>query len=59
MFSRIAAFAAALAIVTGASFAFTASAHQAAPGAIATKAVPVIQLERVVVTGKRLHAAAH
>lgn len=56
MFSRIAAFVASLAIVAAGSLAFTASAQPAAPGAV--KAVRVIQLERVVVIGKRLHADA-
>jgi hypothetical protein len=57
MFSRIAAFAASLAIVAAASMAFSASAQQAAPGA-ALKQVRVIQLERVVITAKRLNADA-
>jgi Flp pilus assembly protein CpaB len=55
MFSRIAAFAAALAIVAAGSLAFTASAQQTAPGA-AAKQVRVIQLERVIITAKRLNA---
>ncbi len=58
MFSRITAFVASLAIVGAALLGFTASAQQAAPGA-ASKNVRVIQLERVVVTGKRLHADTH
>jgi len=57
MFSRIAAFAAALAIVAAGSLAFTASA-QPSPRADAKPAVRVIQLERVVITAKRLDADA-
>ena len=57
MFSRIAAFTASLAIVGAASLAFAASPHQATPAA-ETKPVRVIQLERVIVTGKRLNADA-
>ena len=58
MFSRIAAFAAALAIVAAGSLAFTASAQPSAPHADAKPAVRVIQLERVVITAKRLDAGA-
>jgi len=56
MFSRLIALAASLAIVAAGSFAFTASAQQLAPGA--AKPVRVIQLERVVITAKRLPASA-
>jgi Flp pilus assembly protein CpaB len=52
MFSRLIAFAASLAIVAAGSFAFTASAQQLTPGA--AKSIRVIQLERVVITAKRL-----
>ena len=52
MFSRLIALAASLAIVAAGSFAFTASAQQLAPSA--AKPVRVIQLERVVITAKRL-----
>lgn len=58
MISRLIAFAASLAIVAGASFAFSASAQQAAPSVAAKQAVPIIQLERVVVIGKRVPADA-
>jgi hypothetical protein len=58
MFNRIAAFAAALSIVGGALMAFNASAQQTASGA-ASKQVRVVQLERVVVTAKRLNADLH
>ena len=54
MFSRLTAFAASLAIVASASFAFTASAHQAP--AAGAKPVRTIVLDTVVVTGKRLPA---
>lgn len=57
MFSRLIAFAASLSIVAAASFAFTASAHQAAPAAT-PKQANVIQFETVMVTGKRLPANA-
>jgi len=57
MFSRLIAFAASLAIVGAASLAFSASAQPAAPRS-ELKPVRVIQLERVVVSAKRLHADA-
>lgn len=57
MISRIAAFTASLAIVGAAALALTANAQQTAPGA-AAKSVRVIQLERVIVTAKRLPADA-
>jgi len=53
MFSRLVAFAASLAIVGAASLAFSASAQPAAARS-ELKPVRVIQLERVVVTAKRL-----
>ena len=56
MFSRLIALAASLAIVAAGSFAFTASAQQLATSA--AKPVRVIQLERVVITAKRLPASA-
>jgi len=58
MFRRIAAFVAALAIVAAGSLAFTASAQPSAPHADAKQPVRVIQLERVVVTAKRLNTDA-
>jgi Flp pilus assembly protein CpaB len=57
MFSRIAAFVASLSIVAAAALAFSASAQPGVPGASAGT-VRVIQLERVVVTAKRLPADA-
>jgi Flp pilus assembly protein CpaB len=58
MFSRIAAFVAALAIVAAGSLAFTASAQTSTAHADAKQPVRVIQLERVVITAKRLNADA-
>ena len=52
MFTRLAAFAASLAIVGAASLAFAASAQPAAPAG--AKTVRVVQLQHVVVTAKRL-----
>jgi hypothetical protein len=57
MFSRIAAFVASLSIVAAAAMAFNASAQPGLPCAAADE-VPVIQLERVVVTAKRVVADA-
>jgi hypothetical protein len=57
MFSRLVAFAASLAIVGAASLAFSASAQPAAAHA-ELKPVRIVQLERVVVTAKRLHSDA-
>lgn len=56
MFTRIAAFAASLAIVCAGSLAFAASAPQDTPAA--AKTLRVIQLETVTVTAKRLPADA-
>ena len=57
MISRLSAFAAIFAIVTTASLAFAASSHEAAqPGA--AKLARVVQLERVVITAKRLPQVA-
>ena len=52
MLTRLIAFAASLAIVTGASFAMASTLPSAAPSG--AKAMRVIQLEPVVVTAKRL-----
>ena len=60
MISRLTAFAATFAVLVTATLAFAASAPQrdvAAPGAIA-QPMKVIQLERVVITGKRLDAVS-
>jgi Flp pilus assembly protein CpaB len=57
MFSRLIAFAASLAIVGAASFAFTASAQPVA-ASTAAKQVRVVQLQHVVVTAKRLSVDA-
>ena len=55
MISRLTALAAIFAVVTTATLAFAANSGTA-PTAVqtATKAMPVYQLERVVITGKRV-----
>ena len=55
MISRLTAFAATFAVLATATLAFAASApsHDAAAKATAAQPMKVIQLERVVVTGKR------
>ena len=60
MISRLTALAATFAILATASLAYAASAHHAptAAPAAAGKQVPVVQLERVVVTAKRADYAA-
>lgn len=52
MISRLTAFATAFAILSTATLAFAASSVKPA-GHSATSATPVVQLERVVVTGHR------
>ena len=54
MFSRLTAIAMAFAVLATASLAVTASVHQEAAAHVAVKPAHVIQLERVVVLGKRL-----
>ena len=59
MISRLTAIAASFAILATASLAFATSAHQAAATApSAAKQVRVVQLERVVITAKRLQKTA-
>ena len=54
MISRLSAFATTFAVIAAASIAFAASAQQARhESAAAAKAMPVVQLETVVVTGHR------
>jgi len=54
MFSRLSAAAALFAIVTTASLAFAANVQQQHRHAIAKAATPIVMLDRVVVTGKRV-----
>jgi len=56
MISRLTAFAATFAVVAAASIAFAASAHQSSVQA--ARAMPVVQLQTVVVTGHR-HSVAN
>jgi Flp pilus assembly protein CpaB len=58
--SRLTLSALVFAVIGAASLAFAATAHQAAPTtpAAAAKQARVVQLERVVVIGKRLPRAA-
>jgi len=60
MISRLTLSALVFAVIGTASLAFAATVHQAAPAAPAAlaKQVPVVQLERVVVIGKRLSQTA-
>ena len=59
MISRLTLSAVIFAIIGTASLAFAASAHQAAVASqVAAKQVRVVQLERVVVTAKRLPQAS-
>jgi hypothetical protein len=59
MISRLTAHAVIFAILGTASLAFAASLQQeASPAPSATKQIRVVQLERVVVTAKRLPQAA-
>jgi hypothetical protein len=60
MISRLTAHAVIFAVLGTASLAFAASLHQDAPMApsAASKQIRVVQLERVVVTAKRLPQAA-
>jgi hypothetical protein len=55
MISRLTALAALFAVVTTATLAFAASSTQDQTAATTniTKAMPVYQLERVIITGKR------
>ncbi len=56
MISRLTAFAATFAVLATASLAFAASVHlpEASMRRIAVEPMPVVQLERVVITGKRV-----
>jgi hypothetical protein len=54
MISRVTAIATLFAVLGAASLAIAAEARRTA---VETEAIPVIQLERVVITGKRLPAA--
>jgi hypothetical protein len=55
MISRLTAFAALFAVVTTATLAFAAnSASDQAAIQMTAKAMPIYQLERVVITGKRV-----
>ena len=59
MISRLTAFAATFAILATATLAVAASAREAAPATpTIAKQVRVIQLDTVVITGKRLPQAA-
>ena len=59
MISRLTLSAVIFAIIGTASLAFAASAHQAAVASqVAAKQVRVVQLERVVIIGKRLPQAS-
>jgi hypothetical protein len=60
MISRLTAFAATFAVVAAASIAFAASAHQSSMQAAAqsARALPVVQLQTVVVTGHRSAASS-
>jgi len=60
MISRLTTFATAFAILGTASLGYAASAHQAAieAPAASVKPVRIVQLERVVITAKRLDRAA-
>lgn len=56
MISRLTAIATTFAVLATASLAFATGSHPAAPTLASSAAIPVqvIQLERVVITGKRL-----
>ena len=56
MISRLSAFAATFAVLATASLAFAASVHQpqTSVSRAAAEPMPVVQLERVVITGKRV-----
>ena len=58
MISRLTALAVLFAVVTTATLAFAANSNLDQPAAqpAAAKAMPVYQLERVVITGKRVHS---
>jgi len=59
MISRLTLSAVIFAIIGTASLAFAANAHQAAAASqVAAKQVRVVQLERVVIVGKRLAQAS-
>lgn len=60
MISRLTAFASLFAVVTTATLAFAANSasHQTAVQSTAV-VMPVYQLERVVITGKRMSKATH
>lgn len=57
MISRLTAFAAVFSVLAAASLTYVSAAQQAAPTASA-KSVRIVQLERVVVSAKRLPQAA-
>jgi hypothetical protein len=58
MISRLTALAAVFAVVTTATLAFAAtSANDQTAAQSTAKVMPVYQLERVVITGKRVHSA--
>lgn len=52
MISRLTTLAVSFAVLTTASLAFAASSYESAP--VAAKPAQVLQLERVVIVGKRL-----
>ena len=56
MISRLTAFAATFAVLATASLAFAASVQrpESSVRSIAVEPMPVVQLERVVITGKRV-----
>jgi hypothetical protein len=57
MISRLTAFAALFAVVTTASLAYAANVQQHHRSVAACEPLPVVQLERVVITGKRIPAS--
>jgi len=61
MISRLSTLAATFAILATATLSYATSVHQAAAAmpAPATKQVRIVELERVVVTAKRLDTATH
>jgi hypothetical protein len=59
MISRLTALAATFAILATASLTYAAGLHTGTPAAAAKHTVRVVQLERVVVTAKRLSAPAN
>lgn len=57
MISRLSAFAAVFAVLATASIAFAATTQQAHRISAQAQTLPVVQLETVVVTGKRANLA--